>query len=71
VFHVSLFRVAGGAIAPVISKLSDKYPNIPVYKVDIDLVSVPIELHGNFPRNMIVHASLWQFGIFYLRLLHI
>jgi hypothetical protein len=57
VFHVSLFRVAGRAIAPVISKLSDKYPNIPVYKVDIDLVSVLIGLHENFPRNVIVHPS--------------
>jgi hypothetical protein len=41
----------------VISKLSDKYPNIPVYKVDIDLVRVLIELDENLLRHMIVHAS--------------
>jgi thioredoxin 1 len=36
--------IAGRAIAPLISKLSGQYPNIPVYKVDIDMQGVGSKL---------------------------
>jgi hypothetical protein len=42
-FHVSLLRVVG----------MTSIPTFPYIK----LTSVLIALHGNFPRNMIVHAS--------------
>ncbi|KAG2607824.1 hypothetical protein PVAP13_4NG274800 [Panicum virgatum] len=32
------------AIAPFVSKLSDKYPQIPVYKVDIDMEGIGTKL---------------------------
>jgi len=32
------------AIAPFVSKLSDKYPQIPVYKVDIDMECIGTKL---------------------------
>lgn len=34
----------GRAMAPVISKLSSRYPKIPIYKVDIDMVSGRIQI---------------------------
>lgn len=41
---ILLFGVAGRAMAPVIEKMSRQYPKIPVYKVDIDMVSEQISL---------------------------